>query len=273
MGGSERLSRGFTLVETLAVMGITLTLAALVGPFLARVKGNTRATTCASQLKQIVTGTIDYTVHHRVYPVYGLWPAKHDAGTEVYAVAERADHSGWSRFDRRVLLCPSDEQPSVLPIENAQGKIEWWLISYGFNIALGSRGTRPSSLSNPAQTLFFYDGDPTGLVADPDVDGGIKVKNNNGHGNNEDGVDSSNPGKGGKKIDTSTWDDDIMASSARSPTWSAGRVRQRARLRRSDVPQAPRGAPAHRQRGLCRRSRRSPRQLRRPAHSAVRQSG
>lgn len=53
---------------------------------------------------------------------------------------------------------------------------------------------------------------------------GAKLKTNNGHGNNADSVDASNPGQGGTKTDSNDWhDDEIKSPSADLPVevvWS-----------------------------------------------------
>lgn len=63
-------TRAFTLVELLAVIAIIAVLAALVIPVVGRVRESARATTCASNLRQLGAAFNLYAADNR-----GLWPA------------------------------------------------------------------------------------------------------------------------------------------------------------------------------------------------------
>lgn len=54
-------SKGFTLIEILVVIAIIALLAAILFPVFARARENARRTSCASNLKQIGLGIMQYT--------------------------------------------------------------------------------------------------------------------------------------------------------------------------------------------------------------------
>jgi prepilin-type N-terminal cleavage/methylation domain-containing protein len=67
--------RGFTLIELLVVIGIIAVLLAILLPTLARVRAAAVRTTCASQLRQLVTATTMYLNENRFYPPPNYNPA------------------------------------------------------------------------------------------------------------------------------------------------------------------------------------------------------
>ena len=61
MTTSNRNKRGFTLIELLVVIAVIAILAAILFPVFARARENARRSTCASNLKQIGLGIMQYT--------------------------------------------------------------------------------------------------------------------------------------------------------------------------------------------------------------------
>lgn len=79
----------------------------------------------------------------------------------------------------------------------------------------GERGSGPSG--GPPDDPGGPPDDPGGGDPPEDPGGPPDGKGNNGHGNNEDGVDSSNPGKSGKHDDDSSAPDDDEVGHGKGP--------------------------------------------------------
>src|SRR2546421_998355 len=87
---TRQLSRGFTLLELALALVVIGMLTALVWPALAAARNSARATTCASNLRQI-------GVAYQLYV--------EDTGR--YPRPDQALRGGYFR-DRRILFCPDD---------------------------------------------------------------------------------------------------------------------------------------------------------------------
>ena len=61
VGGAARPSRGFSLLELLVVMAVTVLLTGLLMPAMAQVRENARRVVCSSNLRQIGMGVITFT--------------------------------------------------------------------------------------------------------------------------------------------------------------------------------------------------------------------
>lgn len=71
-----RESRGFTLIELLVVIAIISILAAILFPVFARARENARRSSCASNLKQISLGVLQYTQDYdEQFPVHSATAA------------------------------------------------------------------------------------------------------------------------------------------------------------------------------------------------------
>jgi prepilin-type N-terminal cleavage/methylation domain-containing protein len=60
IGGTEMRRKGFTLIELLVVIAIIAILAAILFPVFARAREKARQTSCLSNVKEIVLGTLMY---------------------------------------------------------------------------------------------------------------------------------------------------------------------------------------------------------------------
>jgi prepilin-type N-terminal cleavage/methylation domain-containing protein/prepilin-type processing-associated H-X9-DG protein len=67
----NRRDRGFTLVELLVVIGIIALLIAILMPALSRAREASKRTQCASNMRQLMTGYISYTLENKNWLVYG----------------------------------------------------------------------------------------------------------------------------------------------------------------------------------------------------------
>ena len=132
----------FTLIELLVVIAIIGVLASLLLPSLIEARNKSRSTVCKNNLKQIATTMFIYLddseriIAHANFPNPGPW-------------STRSDYPG----DTSILECPSDPNPNA----------EQWNPSYGFNQR--NLNNKPlSSVTNPAETLFFADSGRAGEV-------------------------------------------------------------------------------------------------------------
>ena len=77
----------------------------------------------------------------------------------MLVVPKKAATNGWGYYNKQVVLCPKDETPSEVPVEDNFGNIEWQPVSYGFNIELDLFKVKQPSLKRPHHTMVFYDGE------------------------------------------------------------------------------------------------------------------
>ncbi|RYX83361.1 DUF1559 domain-containing protein [bacterium] len=155
----------FTLIELLVVIAIIAILAAILFPVFARARENARRSSCQSNVKQILLGTLQYTQDYDE-----KYPIAHSPSWYVtiqpYLKSEQ------------IYRCPSDSDNSA-----AQG-VSYKVSYIGSYDALGD-ANQPRSLASfesPANMVMFTDGgkqaDPTtGMVSvnSPDKNGGLRI--------------------------------------------------------------------------------------------------
>jgi prepilin-type N-terminal cleavage/methylation domain-containing protein/prepilin-type processing-associated H-X9-DG protein len=170
-------SAGFTLVELLVVISIVALLAALMFPVLHSAREQARATTCAANVRQLLTALHAYESENQSLPP-GLDVTRKDMPPGDPLGDSTMDPAGWRWFDfagitrrksardRRILLCPSKR----LEDEALQQNVLCG--NYGANLSLCRdvggflfynssefSGTPPSTsaLRQPGSTLLLVD--------------------------------------------------------------------------------------------------------------------
>lgn len=115
-GRTRGLRKGFTLIELLVVIAIIAILAAILFPVFARARENARRASCASNLKQIGLGMMQYTQDYdEKYPLDG---ASWDAGQDW-----QKDFNSWRTLtfpyvkSEQLYMCPSNPDNSVDTID------------------------------------------------------------------------------------------------------------------------------------------------------------
>ncbi len=172
-----RWPKGFTLIELLVVIAIIAILAAILFPVFAQVRESARATSCASNMKQLSLGVMMYTQDYdETLPMAVNYAAAATAPDRMWmaTVQPYVKNTG-------IFLCPSSRS-------NSRFEPDWagrgWLpIGYNARAAFDPAGvegpasvTPLSMLDESARTVLFAEtasGDPAlkyrGYTFDPNV--------------------------------------------------------------------------------------------------------
>jgi len=143
----QRSFQGFTLIELLVVIAIIAILAAILFPVFAKVREKARQTSCASNMKQIGLGTLQYTQDYDEKMPYG--DAGQSAGGGYQGVP-----LGWAGLiypyvkSTGVYLCPDDPQTGDV-------------VSYAINVFMGTPG---SAAPGSGQSIAAFAGPSTTVM-------------------------------------------------------------------------------------------------------------
>jgi len=146
--------KAFTLIELLVVIAIIAILAAILFPVFAQAREKARQTTCASNLKQLALGVIQYTQDYdecppcgQTPPAWGVTPGVGWAG-QIYSYIKSPG----------VYACPDDNANANLTTING---FATYLVSYAYNQNLANGSTNNgvvgniSKLSSAPMTVLF----------------------------------------------------------------------------------------------------------------------
>jgi prepilin-type N-terminal cleavage/methylation domain-containing protein/prepilin-type processing-associated H-X9-DG protein len=103
LGRKASVSSGFTLIELLVVIAIIAILAAILFPVFARARENARRTSCASNLKQLGLGIMQYTQDYDE-KLPNDWDGAHSYKQHIQPYLKSA----------QIWVCPSNPQNAIV---------------------------------------------------------------------------------------------------------------------------------------------------------------
>ncbi len=151
--------KGFTLIELLVVIAIIALLAAILFPVFARARENARKSSCSNNLKQIMTGVIQYTQDYdEMYPP--AWDKPDGTNNTMwYQLVQPYVKS------TQIFQCPSDSNTSAMSFASATtapGFVPRFHFSYSRNWDTMDNnenlGVNIADIPNVAGLVFVTDG-------------------------------------------------------------------------------------------------------------------
>lgn len=167
---SKSYRKAFTLIELLVVIAIIAILASILFPVFARARENARRTSCASNLKQIALGVLQYTQDYdEKFPLYRSNTAANTTSSNPYGFADEIQPYLKST---QIFQCPSESGAATLgtaggPFDGQADPTKAGYTDYGYNMMLSSdasgnfdRGLSLAALTQPTLTVLSFDEAP-----------------------------------------------------------------------------------------------------------------
>lgn len=161
---TRRQVQGFTLIELLVVIAIISLLAAILFPVFATAREKARQSSCASNMKQMAVGLLQYTQDYDEYPPSGIIMGHVSTPTPNWNQNADTIGQGWATqlytYVKSINLyqCPDDpSKPSVngFPISYAYNNN---LLLGPANVAAGTAPAGIAALNAPSKTIMFTEG-------------------------------------------------------------------------------------------------------------------
>ena len=166
-GGSVRGNKGFTLIELLVVIAIIALLAAILFPVFARAREKARQTTCASNMKQLGLGFLQYAQDYDEALPVGIYPGSANASIPY----------GWGgQIFPYVKSIPLFDCPDDKTINVASGPNIFYPVSYSYNQNVGMLD---SAYGIKGEVVKFNEPTKTILLCEVGSDGA--AQNHGGH--------------------------------------------------------------------------------------------
>ena len=158
---------GLTIVELLVVLGICVVLGILLVPVLFRSRENARRVVCANNLNSLGQAYAIGLVEANNYLPDAYYAFEGTDGTYQVSLVEPEPGKSGSLMQtehNQALVCPSDEAPVNVAARGRSGTAIPVGASYAYNIALPLAFDNASRVSQPVNTVTFYDGDASAVV-------------------------------------------------------------------------------------------------------------
>lgn len=184
--------QAFTLVELLMVVAILMLFMALLLPALKTAREHGRRAKCLSNLHQISIAMVMYADQNNgKLPPYFYTAQKsvNGSGDPSYQILIKAPWTIWDVgmiSNAKILLCPTDRNPTLINTTDPKGNPIVVPTSYGYNFEPFMQGTGILNVDF-SQTVLIFDGKPDQISGDWSGNGSTTIASLGGSGSGGDG--------------------------------------------------------------------------------------